>query len=89
MPIAPAISPDLTRALDAFPEDALLVRRLFLANRSFRSVCEDYRLARESLDTFERLRRDASRPEIADYHRVVRELEAEMRDMIQAARGRA
>lgn len=89
MPIAPASSLDLSRVLDAFPEDASVIRRLFLADRFFRSACEDYRLAREGLVAFERLHRDAPRPEVEDYQRVVRELEAEMRNMIHAARGRA
>lgn len=89
MTIAPAIPPDLARAIDAFPEDVPLIRRLFLADRTFRSACEDYRLAREGLDAFARLQREAPRPEIEDYQRLVRELEAEMREMINAARGRA
>lgn len=88
MTFAPPTSPDLTRALDAFPGDALLIRRLFLADRSFRSACEDYRLARESLAAFERVQCDVPQPEIEDYQRVVRELEAEMRDMIRTARRR-
>jgi len=74
--------------LEAFPDLAPLVRRLFLADRSFRSACGDYCLAREGLASFERLRREAPCPEVEDYRRVVRELEAEMRDMIRSARGR-
>lgn len=89
MPLASAASPDLTSALEAFPDLAPLVRRLFLADRSFRSACEDYRLARESLAAFERLRGGEPRPEVDDYRRVLRELEAEMLQMIHAARGRS
>jgi hypothetical protein len=80
---------DLASALDVFPEHAALIRRLFLADRSFRSACEDYRLACEGLATFGRLACETPRPEVADYQRLVRELEAEMRNMIHAARGRA
>ncbi|WP_137126311.1 hypothetical protein [Roseomonas sp. HF4] len=86
---ATAPCPDLESALDAFPEHAAFVRRLFLADRAFRSACEDYRLAREGLAAFGRLSNDTPRPEVADYQRLVRELEAEMRDMIHAARCRA
>ncbi len=86
---APVPCPDLASALDAFPEHAAFIRRLFLADRSFRSACEDYRLAREGLATFGRLACETPRPEVADYQRLVRELEAEMRNMIHAARGRA
>ncbi len=89
MPPSPVPSPDLTSALEAFPEEVALVRELFLADRSFRGACEDYRLAREGLAAFERLRPGNPRPEVEDYRRLVRELEAEMRDMIQAARGRS
>lgn len=86
---ATATCPDLASALDAFPEHAAFVRRLFLADRAFRSACEDYRLACEGLATFGRLACETPRPEVADYQRLVRELEAEMRNMIHAARGRA
>lgn len=86
---APASITDLSSALEVFPEDASLVRRLFLADRSFRSACEDYRLAREGLASFGRLQGDPPRPEVEDYRRLVRELEAEMRGMIRAAQGRA
>lgn len=89
MPNSAAPPPDLVRALQAFPDDAALIRRLFLADHSFRSACEDYRLACEGLFAFERLSGDGPRPEVQDYQRVVRELETEMRGMIQAARGRA
>jgi hypothetical protein len=76
-------------ALEAFPDHAPLVRRLFLADRSFRSACEDHRLALQGLAAFEQVRSGEPRPEVDDYRRVVRELQAEMRDMIMAAQGRA
>ena len=40
MPPAPAAYPDLMSVLEAFPDHAPLVRRLFLADRSFRGTCE-------------------------------------------------
>ncbi|WP_244408507.1 hypothetical protein [Roseomonas fluvialis] len=86
---ATAPCPDLASALAAFPEHVAFIRRLFLADRAFRSACEDYRLACEGLATFGRLACETPRPEVADYQRLVRELEAEMRSMIHAARGRA
>lgn len=89
MPPAPAAYPDLMSVLEAFPDHAPLVRRLFLADRSFRGACEDYRLAREGLAAFQRLRAGAARPEVDDYRQLVHELEAEMRQMLHAARGRA
>ncbi|PWS36076.1 hypothetical protein DFH01_12775 [Falsiroseomonas bella] len=81
--------PELACALESFAEEAPLVRRLFLADRAFRSACEDYRLALEGLAAFRRLPDGRQRAEFDDYQRVVRELEAEMRDMIRAARSPA
>jgi hypothetical protein len=88
MTIVTATPPDLARVIEVFPEDVPLIRRLFLADRAFRGACEDYRLACEGLHAFARRRHDEPRPEIEEYERLVRELEAEMREMINAARGR-
>lgn len=89
MTIASAVPPDLARVIEAFPKDASLIRRLFLADLSFRGACEDYRLACESLEAFVRRRRGVACPEIEDYRRVVHELQAEIREMIRASRGYA
>jgi hypothetical protein len=86
MPPMPAPCPELSCALASFPEEAPLVRRLFFADRAFRSACEDDRLALEGLATFRRLGDGTRRPEVDDYQRVVSELEAELRAMVRAAR---
>ncbi len=46
MPKSPGTRPELDLILDIFPEDASLIRRLFLSDQSFRSACEDYAVAR-------------------------------------------
>jgi hypothetical protein len=50
-----ACHPDLAMVLARFPAEARLIRRLFLADRTFRSACEDYRLAQDGLAAFERI----------------------------------
>ena len=58
---------DLAQVVGRFPENAPLIRRLFLADASFRGVCEDYVLARDTLVRFQRLPDTQQRPEIAEY----------------------
>lgn len=64
-----------------------MIRRLFLADPTFRSVCEDYRLAAEALTAFRRRPDAATRPEIEDYRRVMAELEAEIAALVHSSRG--
>lgn len=74
----PAPKPDPLRVLDRFPGHAAAIRRLVLGSEPFRSVCEDYVLARDTLDRF-RSRADAGeRPEVTEYERLVAELEVEL-----------
>lgn len=61
-----------------------MIRRLFLADRSFRSVCEDYRIAREGLATFEALSALSPRSEVEEYRNIVRDLEAEIMATVRA-----
>ena len=66
----------LAHVLGRFPEDALLIRRLVLADPAFRSACEDYALARETLTRFEALPEKPT--EVADYVSVIAALEDEI-----------
>ncbi|PWS35204.1 hypothetical protein DFH01_23150 [Falsiroseomonas bella] len=86
MPDEPAVRSELDWVLARFPEDEALVRRLFLTQPAFRSTCEDYRLAREGLSTFEELAVSGPRAEVGEYRTLVRELEAELLAMFRAAR---
>lgn len=68
----------IAQVAERFPTMAPALRRLALRDPAFRSLCEDYALARASLAAFE-ARPDADvRPEIADYRSVIDELDAEI-----------
>lgn len=69
---------DLAAVLERFPEAAIPIRRMFLADRGFRSICEDYALARETLARFQAMPDAPQRPEIADYLSVIAGLEGEI-----------
>ena len=70
--------PDLTRVLDLFPEKSVTVRERFLRDESFRELCEDYALARDTLVRFEAMPDADHRPEVPDYRTVISELETEI-----------
>jgi hypothetical protein len=63
---------------ERFPGQAVLLRQLALSDRAFRSLCEDYALARASLTSFQARADARERPEIADYRTVIAELEGEI-----------
>jgi hypothetical protein len=75
------------QVVERFPERMELVRRLYLSDEQFRSICEDFSLSIASLRRFER-RPDAHvRPEVDDYRTVLRELEDEIRGYLAMAEG--
>ena len=77
---------NLAPVLARFPESALLIRQLVLADQAFRSVCEDYVLARETLTRFEALPEAEKKPtEVADYVSVIAALEDELAASIRTA----
>lgn len=63
---------------DRFPKFVSVIRRLFLKDQGFRSICEDYVLAVETLARFQRLPDADFRTEIPEFKRVVHELEVEI-----------
>jgi hypothetical protein len=83
----PAARLNLAPVLARFPANALLIRQLVLADQGFRSVCEDYALARETLTRFEALPDAEKKPaEVADYVSVIAALEDEIAADIRNAR---
>ena len=70
--------PDLAQVLALFPERSLHIRELFLRDESFRGLCEDYALARDTLVRFEAMPDADQRPEVPDYRSVISELEKEI-----------
>ena len=78
---------DLAQVLGRFPQAAPLIRRLALADQSFRSLCEDYTLARDTLARFQAMPDAQQRPEIAEYLPVIAEIESEIIGFVQTAQG--
>ncbi|HWK63374.1 MAG TPA: hypothetical protein VNS34_00425 [Rhizobiaceae bacterium] len=77
---------DLKQIIERFPGKGSLIRRLALKDEAFRTICEEYTLARASLSWFE-ARPDASeRPEIPDYKSVIAALEDEIQEFLKNAR---
>ncbi|UPY38302.1 hypothetical protein [Sediminicoccus sp. KRV36] len=78
--------PDRRYGLDSvtacFPDQAGLILRLCLSDPSFRSMCEEYALARNCLSRFEELGDAAHGTEIADYRSVIRALEGEIKRFV-------
>ena len=73
--------------VERFPERKELVRRLYLKDEQFRSMCEDFLLSIDSLRRFEG-RPDAHlRPEVDDYRALLGELEAEIRSYLATTEG--
>ena len=75
---AVAAEPGLAPVLERFPQYRGAIRATFLADESFRSICEDYALARETLARFEALPDADRRPEIPDFRALIAELEIEI-----------
>jgi hypothetical protein len=75
----------LALVVQRFPERAAFARRLVLRDQAFRGLCEDYALAQASLAGFEARPDAAERPEIADYHTIIAELEGEIARFVRAA----
>ena len=73
------------QVIQRFPDNVVVVRRLFLSDAHFRAVCEDYALCIASLRRFE-ARPDAGlRPEVDDFRRIRVELELELRNHLIVA----
>ena len=78
---------DLSAVLQRFPEDAGLIRRLVLENPMFRELCDDYALARATLDTLNRTSASEKQAEkIADYVSFVAELDQELSELLENVR---
>jgi hypothetical protein len=60
------------------PRQRALICALALRDEAFRTLCEDYGLARAALARFEAERSDPPRPEVAEYRGIVADLEAEI-----------
>lgn len=79
---------DLTQVLLRFSEDTMLVRRLFLENETFRSVCGDLALAIATLGDLEKSRRPEKQAVLDDYSRLIADLGQEIEEFLRVARPR-
>jgi hypothetical protein len=70
--------------VERFPDKASTVRRLYLRDEEFRSVCNDYVLCVASLQGFEARPDARRRPEVEDYRRLRSELEGELGSYLSA-----
>lgn len=84
----PAERPELARVIDLFPGRGALVRRLYLADQSFRGACEDYALAQESVARLKESPEEVHRRHVDDYMSVIADLEGELAAMLARATGK-
>ena len=85
----PGIRLDLSQIISRFPDEAALIRRLVLKSEMFRGICEEYKLACESLVWFESRKDAESRPEVEDYRSVILGLEREIEQILAQSGTRA
>ncbi|MCZ0963483.1 hypothetical protein [Paracoccus benzoatiresistens] len=71
-------------AVGFFPDCGLAVRRLYLRDEQFRSICEDLLLAQVSLLRLESQTGFKTPEEIEDFRNVLQELKAELRAYLNA-----
>ena len=77
---------DFSAVLRRFPEQSNLVRRRILEDLAFRELCEDYALARLTLDHLNDVPTAAKQADrIAEYVGIVEELEVEISEALTSA----
>ena len=80
------LPPDTDQLVGRFPEEAGVIARLFVQNEAFRAMCEDWVLAKSALAALlERAQSEQEPTKIADYRRLVAELEDEIMDALAHA----
>ena len=86
MPDQKALRLDLTHVLERFPDRVALVRRLASENEVFRSICEDFELARSTLVKLSTLPESDRNPAVlSDYESVVADLEKDIAAALRSA----
>jgi hypothetical protein len=73
--------------MSRFPRHEFAIRRLFVRDPEFRSVCDDYGEVQRALEHWQAAARPV--PErVAEYRRMLAELEAEALGMLTASEGK-
>jgi len=77
---------DADQLVGRFPQEAALIARLLVQDDAFRTMCEDWVLAKSVLAAqLERIQSEQQPAKIADYRRLVAELEDEIMDALAHA----
>jgi hypothetical protein len=84
--IAPGVPLDADQLVGRFPREAALIARLLVADDAFRSMCEDWVLAKDALAAqLKKTQSERDPTKISDYRRLVAELEEEIVDALDHA----
>jgi hypothetical protein len=78
-------SVDTTPLLECFPRYAALLTRLLAEDDAFRTLCEDFMLAKTTLFQLEAFERTTVVAKIAEYRQIVHDLEQEIAEVLQNA----
>ena len=69
---------DLMAVIRRLPEHAHVLKKHFLGNRKFQSMCEDYRKCHDALTYWTKSQKEESRGPRKEYAALLAELEAEI-----------
>jgi hypothetical protein len=80
--VAASLTDVMSLVAERFPNQAAQALRLVGGSESFRSLCEDYALAIETLRRLEGMRRAADDRKLDDYRALAAELERELAERL-------
>ncbi len=76
--------PDMTiHIFKRFPENALLIRHLFLKDSNFRSICDDYDKCIRSIKYWNHAKKIDTKARVEEYRYLCKELEKEVLQALQ------
>jgi hypothetical protein len=84
------VHPEIDLVLRIYPAETASVRRLYLSDPEFRSICEDYALARATVSRLEHGSAGTPGPavaEIVEYRTLIAALESELGHYLTQAKG--
>jgi hypothetical protein len=79
--------PSIDVLVKQFPRHEFAMRRLYVRDPEFRTICDDYGAVRRALEHWQATDRTAPR-RVAEYRQMLEELEAEALAMLKACGGR-
>jgi hypothetical protein len=82
----PRLQLEITQFLEGLSETSSLAERLLTTDASFRGLCEDFALAKTTLDTLESFQSAHALPKIAEYRKLVAELGNEIATALEHAK---